>query len=90
VASFSINSNGIRGVVQSGAGQYDISNTLNNNARGVILRGVGDSADAASNTIVRSTSTQQITMVQVDSLAATSIRLNGTGLAPNGTYFRFY
>ncbi len=47
VATMPLNSNGYRGVVQLAAGQYDISDTLEIGASGVILRGVGDGASAA-------------------------------------------
>lgn len=65
VSAMPLNAQGFRGVVQLGAGQYDISDTIQIGSGGVILRGVGDGASATSNTVLRSTSTQQIDMIQV-------------------------
>lgn len=66
VSAFPLNANGFRGVVQLGPGNYEISNTVNISASGVILRGAGDGADAASNTILSYTGTEQINMVRVN------------------------
>lgn len=65
VAAMPLNANGYRGIVQLAAGQYDISNTLQIGTSGIILRGVGDGTSPASNTVLRSTSTNQIVMVDV-------------------------
>lgn len=65
VAAMPINEHGYRGVVQFAAGRYDISNTLQIGTSGVILRGAGDGSDTASNTVLRSTSTNQINLIEV-------------------------
>ncbi|QDT68188.1 hypothetical protein MalM25_11050 [Planctomycetes bacterium MalM25] len=65
VAGMPLNAAGFRGVVQLASGQFDISDTLRIGVSGVILRGVGDDASPASNTILRSTSTQQINLIEV-------------------------
>lgn len=65
VSTMALNAHGYRGVVQLAAGQYDISDTLQIGASGVIVRGAGDDAATASNTILRSTSTSQISMIEV-------------------------
>lgn len=65
VAAMPVNAHGYRGIVQLAAGQYDISNTLQIGSSGVILRGVGDGSSPTLNTILRSTATSRITMVDV-------------------------
>lgn len=65
VAALPLGASGYRGVVQLAPGQYDISNTIEIGASGVILRGAGDGDSASSNTIIRSTSTNQIEMIRV-------------------------
>lgn len=65
VASMPLNAAGYRGVVQLAAGRYDISNTLEIGASGVILRGVGNGSNTTTNTVLRSTSTNQIDLIQV-------------------------
>lgn len=47
--------NGIRGAVLLSAGVYEIRGTLKVRADGVVLRGVGDGADPATNTILWAT-----------------------------------
>ncbi|MEM1026525.1 MAG: hypothetical protein AAGJ38_00405 [Planctomycetota bacterium] len=80
VSGLTLNADGYRGVVQLMPGQYDIDDTLFIRASGVVLRGVGDGADPASNSILHSTTTRQITMVQVESPGINSINLGSTGL----------
>ncbi|MEN1679721.1 MAG: hypothetical protein AAGJ46_09010 [Planctomycetota bacterium] len=65
VAAMPLGPNGYRGVVQLTVGQYDVSDTIQIGASGVVLRGVGDGADATSNTVLRSTSTNQIDIIRV-------------------------
>lgn len=60
------NAYGFRGVVQLTAGNFTISNQLIIRSNGVVLRGVGDGSDSASNTILRSTSTNQVELIEVD------------------------
>ena len=72
VASLSLNSNGFRGVVQLNAGTWAISNTININSSGIILRGVGSGASTANNTILAYTGTGTIDMVHVDSSSSRS------------------
>jgi len=68
VAAFPLQSNGFRGIVQLGAGSFDISGGLSINTSGIILRGVGDNTDASRNTILRYTGTDGTTnMISVDS-----------------------
>ncbi|MGB7157366.1 MAG: hypothetical protein WBD40_04830 [Tepidisphaeraceae bacterium] len=67
VAGKSLNANGFRGVVQLAPGHYDIGAGLAINTSGVILRGAGDGASAASNTILTYTGTSLIDMIHVDS-----------------------
>ncbi|MEL7238383.1 MAG: hypothetical protein AAGK78_05930, partial [Planctomycetota bacterium] len=83
IAALPINDSGYRGIVQLEAGQYDISDGLNINASGVILRGVGDDADASANTILRSTSTNQINLITVASSQNNANDLTGVGNAVN-------
>ncbi len=79
VSQLSLNANGFRGVVQLSPGQFDISDTLNINASGVILRGAGNGNDPASDTILRSTSLNPISIIHVDSPQITSIQLRDSG-----------
>lgn len=65
VAAMPLNEHGYRGVVQFAPGRYDISNTLQIGASGVILRGAGDGSDVAANTVLRSTSTYPINLIEV-------------------------
>ncbi|TWU21342.1 hypothetical protein [Bythopirellula polymerisocia] len=83
VSSMPLNVNGYRGVVQLAAGQYDISDTLQIGASGVILRGVGDGSSAASNTILRSISTNQIDMIEVGNFTQYANDLFRSGSAVN-------
>ncbi len=83
VSAMPLNANGYRGVVQLAAGQYDISNTLQIGTSGVILRGVGDGGSAASNTILRSTSTNQINMIDVGNFDQYANNLFRSGPAVN-------
>ena len=55
VAAMSPDANGYRGAVLLGAGEYQVSATLNINASGVVLRGVGESE--TDGTRLRSTDT---------------------------------
>src|SRR4051812_12794828 len=57
VAAKPLLANGYRGVVQIPAGAYTIDGTISITTSGIILRGVGDGTNAASNTILKSTVT---------------------------------
>jgi hypothetical protein len=83
VAAMPLNANGYRGVVQLAPGHYDIGNTLEIGASGVILRGVGDGASAATNTILRSTSTEQINMIEVGNFTQYANNLFRSGSPTN-------
>jgi chitodextrinase len=52
-----VQANGYRGTVLLTAGVYDVSGTVRVNKSGVVLSGVGDGADPATNTIIRRTGT---------------------------------
>jgi hypothetical protein len=77
-AALPLNSNGFRGVVQLTAGTYNLSAGLSINTSGIIFRGVGDGASAASNTILSYTGTSQINLIQVDSPATRQTVANTT------------
>ncbi|MEN1679623.1 MAG: hypothetical protein AAGJ46_08515 [Planctomycetota bacterium] len=79
VSSFSLNSNGFRGIVDLGPGEYAVSDTLNIDASGVIIRGAGDGASPASNTIIRSTATSGIDVFFVNSPSHNFHGLNSVG-----------
>lgn len=83
VAAMPLNSHGYRGVVQLAPGQYDVSDTLEVGASGVILKGVGDGMSAASNTVLRSTSTNQVPIVQVGNFVDYANNLFRIGSAVN-------
>ncbi len=65
VASRSLDVNGFRGALLVKAGKYAVSGTLRLNASGVVLRGVGEGSDSATNTIIYATgdSTSQPTVM---------------------------
>jgi hypothetical protein len=67
VEAMSTNALGFRGVVQLSAGIFEISNQLTIRSNGVVLRGLGDGTDTNSSTILRSTSTNQVSLIDVDS-----------------------
>lgn len=52
VAQMPLDANGIRGAVLLDTGRYEIHGIIRLNASGVILRGVGDGADTATNTVL--------------------------------------
>lgn len=65
VAAMSVTANGYRGIVRLAAGQYDIGDSLNIGSSGIVLEGAGGGADIDANTILRSTSTDQISIILV-------------------------
>ncbi|MEM9419184.1 MAG: hypothetical protein AAGA25_09075 [Planctomycetota bacterium] len=65
VSEMSQQTNGYRGIVRFAPGQYNISNSVRIESSGVILLGAGDGASPASNTILRSTSTSDIDIIDV-------------------------
>ncbi|MEM0914036.1 MAG: hypothetical protein AAGK09_05430 [Planctomycetota bacterium] len=83
VSAWSVNEHGYRGVVELQAGQYDISDGLVIHTSGVILRGAGDGAAAASNTVLRSTSTDQINLIDVRNTQQYANNLFGQGTPVN-------
>lgn len=82
VSSFSLQSNGYRGIVRLSDGLYNISNTLNIKASGVILQGGGDSFDLTRGTILKSTSRNQIDLIRVTN-SSDSKTLRGSGTTAN-------
>lgn len=52
VAALPLGTDGIRGALLLGAGVYRVNGTIRVNASGVVLRGVGDGGDTASNTVI--------------------------------------
>jgi len=58
-----VQANGYRGTVRLTAGVYDVAGTVRVNKSGVVLSGVGDGTDAASNTIIRRTGTSTATVI---------------------------
>jgi len=79
VSSMSLNANGFRGIVNLSAGEYQLATTLNINASGVVLKGVGDGASAADSTILRSTATTAIDIINVNSPNHNFHGLNASG-----------
>jgi hypothetical protein len=63
VGTLSVHANGYRGTVLLGAGVYDVGGTVRVNKSGVVLSGVGDGADPATNTIIRRTGTSTTTVI---------------------------
>lgn len=58
-----VQANGYRGTVLLTAGVYDVAGTVRVDKSGVVLSGVGDGADPATNTIVRRTGTSTATVI---------------------------
>ena len=65
VAAMAVDSNGFRGIVQLSAGEFQISDQLQILDSGIVLRGVGDGDNPATNTILRATGTGQRSLVVV-------------------------
>ncbi len=63
VKTLPLDANGFRGAVLLAAGEYQISNSITIDASGIVLRGVGDGSDTNSNTVLRSTGTNQPTLI---------------------------
>ena len=64
VAALPVQANGYRGTLQLGAGTWEVLGTIRLRAHGVVLAGVGDRDDPASNTILRRTGTSQAAIIQ--------------------------
>ena len=79
VSGFTLNENGFRGVVNLSAGEYQLASTLNITASGVVLRGVGDGSAADNSTVFRSTSTDPIDIINVNSPNHNFHGLNASG-----------
>lgn len=79
VSGMPLNSDGFRGMIDLGPGEYLISDSLTIAASGVILRGTGDGGDPATNTILRSITTDPISMIRVLSPAMTGEQLVAVG-----------
>lgn len=82
VSGYSAWGHGYRGVVKLSDGLYNISNTLNINTGGVILLGGGDGYSASNSTVIKSTSTNQISLIKVESPGVGN-SLSGTGTTAN-------
>jgi hypothetical protein len=78
VEALTTNAHGFRGVVQLTAGLFTISNQLTIRSNGVVLRGVGDGSATASNTILRSTSSNQVELIEVDAASGSRSTVAGT------------
>jgi hypothetical protein len=63
VGALPVQASGYRGTVQLTAGVYDVAGTVRVNKSGVVLSGVGDGADPATNTILRRTGTSTATVI---------------------------
>lgn len=85
VKNMPLNANGYRGIVQLSAGQFNISSGLVIDASGVILRGAGDGANASANTILRSTSTNKIDIIEVANTQFYANNLSRVGSPANIT-----
>ncbi len=64
IATLPIQPNGYRGTLQLAAGTWEILGTLRLRADGLVLAGVGDRDDPATNTILRRTGTSQAAIIQ--------------------------
>lgn len=64
VAALPVQANGYRGTVQLGAGTWDVLGTIQLNVGGVVLAGVGNGDDPATNTILRRTGTSQAALIR--------------------------
>jgi autotransporter-associated beta strand protein len=74
VAAMPMNSNGFRGAVLLTAGEYPCATSININASGVVLRGVGSFTNG-SGTVLRATASNQYSLV----------RISGSGSASTST-----
>ena len=63
IGTLPVQANGYRGAVRLTAGVYDVAGTVRVNQSGVVLSGVGDGADPATNTILRRTGTSTATVI---------------------------
>lgn len=63
VGTLPVQANGYRGTVLLTAGVYGVAGTVRVNQSGVVLSGVGDGADPATNTILRRTGTSTATVI---------------------------
>lgn len=63
VGALPLRASGYRGTLLLTAGVYDVAGTIRVNHKGVVLSGVGDGADPATNTILRRTGTSTATVV---------------------------
>ena len=65
VGALELQSDGLRGVVQLSAGEFEVAGSLRINDSGVVLRGVGDGDDPATSTILRATGTDRRNLLEV-------------------------
>ena len=63
VGALPVQANGYRGTLLLTAGVYDVAGTVRVNKSGVVVSGVGDGADPATNTILRRTGTSTATVI---------------------------
>ena len=64
VAALPVQADGYRGALQLAAGTWEVLGTLRIRANGVVLAGVGDGDDPATNTILRRTGTSTSAIIQ--------------------------
>jgi hypothetical protein len=64
VGAMPVQADGYRGAVLLTAGVYEVAGTIKINKSGVVLAGVGDGADAATNTILQRSGTSQALIIQ--------------------------
>ena len=81
VAAMSLDANGFRGIVQLSAGEFQISDQLQILDSGIVLRGVGDGENPATDTILRATGTEQRSLVVVGQDSGTA-----SNAIPNTTH----
>ncbi len=64
VAAMPIGTNGFRGAVQLGAGEFQVGTFVTINSSGIVLRGSGQ--DAGAGTVIRATGTSQRDVIQIE------------------------
>ncbi len=85
VGAMPVLADGYRGAVLLTAGVYDVAGTIRMNKSGVVLSGVGDGDDPASNTILRRTGTSQAHVIKAGGGSDDSFRSEIAGTRRNIT-----
>lgn len=78
VGALPLDANGHRGAVLLQAGLYEVNSSLYISNSGVVLRGVGQGSNAASNTILRATQPLEHTFIQVQGTGSGLGEVGGT------------